>query len=151
MGYTGSGCIRSMGNIKLQSAISTKALTEFLHRLMKSVGTVQQSKSKLVASIAMALLTHPNWSQASPATVSVAQVGGDKIDPLEVSFTVEFRLDVNAPVQCLVFRPVPLDLAPPAQKEFVTHVDMTQSSAAAPTDPMATVLALLQEQKAASE
>ncbi len=46
---------------------------------------------------------------------------------------------------------MPLDLAPPAQKEFVTHVDMTQSSAAAPTDPMAMVLALLWEQKAATE
>ncbi len=44
-----------------------------------------------------------------------------------------------------------LDLAPPAppaQRESVVHADATQS-AAAPADLMATVLALLQEQKGA--
>ncbi len=145
------GAFEVLGNIKAQSAISTKALTEFLRRLKKPAGTMQQSKSKLAASIATALLIHPNWSQVSPATIHVAQVGGDKTDPLEASFAVEFRLDANAPVQRLVFRPVPLDLVPSAQKEAVTQVDMTQSSAAAPTDPMTAVLALLQEQKVAME
>ncbi len=65
------GAFEVLGNIKSQSAISTKALTEFLCRLKKPVGTAQQSKSKLAASIATALLIHPNWSQASPATVRV--------------------------------------------------------------------------------
>ncbi len=62
-------------------------------------------------------------------------------------------MDANAPVQRLMFHPVPLDLAPsalPAQREPAAQVDATQP-AAAPADPMATVLALLQEQKAASE
>ncbi len=48
------GAFEFLGNIESQSAISTKALSEFLRRLRKPVGTVQQSKSKLVASIASA-------------------------------------------------------------------------------------------------
>ncbi len=75
---------------------------------------MQQSKSKLAASIATALPVHPDWSQASPATVRLAQVGGEKADLSAVLFAVDFRLDANTPVQHLMFRPVPLEQAPPA-------------------------------------
>ncbi len=86
--------------------------------------------------------------QCSSLEVSLhhlAQVGGDKADLLAALFAVDFRLDMNTPVQRLMFRPVPLDLAPsapPAQRESVAHADATQS-AAAPADLMAAVLALL--------
>ncbi len=90
------GAFEALGNIKSQSAISTKALIKFLCRLKKPVGTAQQSKSKLAASIATALLIYLDWSQASPATIRVTQVGGEKTDLLEALFAVEFRLDVNA-------------------------------------------------------
>ncbi len=73
------GAFEFLGSIKSQSVISTKALAECLRRLKKPVGTAQQSKLKLTTSIASALLVHPDWSQASPATVHLAQVG-DKAD-----------------------------------------------------------------------
>ncbi len=66
------GAFEFLGNAKSQSAISTKALAECLRRLKMPVGTAQQSKSKLAASIASVLLTHPDWSQASPATIQLA-------------------------------------------------------------------------------
>ncbi len=112
---------------------------------------MQQSKSKLATSIVSVLLAYPDWSQAAPATVRVAQVGGDKTDLLAALSMVDFWLDVNTPVQCLMFHPMPLELAPPAlstQSEPAAHVDATQPAAAL-ADPMATVLALLQEQKVA--
>ncbi len=147
------GAFEFLGNMKSQSPISTKTLAELLRHLKKPVGTVQQSKSKLTASIASVLLVHPDWSQASPVTVCLAQVGGDKADLLAALFVVDFQLGVNTPVQCLMFCHVPIDLAPsapPAQRESVAHADVTQSAAAL-ADPMATVLALLQKQKVASE
>ncbi len=67
---------------------------------------------------------------------------------LAALFAEDFRLDANAPVQRLMFHPVPLDLAPPAlpaQRESVASADT------APADPMATVLALLHEQKVTME
>ncbi len=145
------GAFEFRGNIKSQSSILTKALAELLCHLKKLVGTTQQLKSKLAMSIASVLLIHPDWVQVSPATVRLAQVGRDKADLLAALFAVDFRLDANAPVQHLMFCPVPLDLAPQAplvQREPV--VDTTQPAAAL-ADPMAAVLALLQEQKAALE
>ncbi len=123
------GAFEALGSIKSQSAILTKALAECLHRLHKPVGTVQQSKSKLAASIATALLVHPDWSQASLATVRLAQVGREKADLSAALFAMDFRLDANAPVQRLMFRPVPLDqalMAPVIQA--VKEPDATQPS-----------------------
>ncbi len=55
-----------LGSVKSLSAISTKALAECLHHLLRlPVGTAQQSKSKLVTLIASALLVHLDWSQAA--------------------------------------------------------------------------------------
>ncbi len=144
------GAFEFLGNIKSQSSTSTKALAGCLCRLKKPVGTVQQSKSKLATSIASVLLTHLDWSQASLATIRLAQVGGDKADFSSVLFAVNFRLEANVPVQHLVFRPMPADVAatPSAQRVSLVPSDATQPSAA-PADPMAMVLALLQEQNVA--
>ncbi len=117
------------------------------------MGTTQQPKLKLATSIASALLAHPDWSQVSPATVRLVQVGGDKADLSAALFAVDFQFDVDALMRHLMFRPVPLDLVPlalPTQRESVALAGTTQSLAA-PVDLMATILALLQEQKAASE
>ncbi len=106
------GAFEFLGKMKSQSSISTKAPAELLCHLKKPVGTVQQSKSKLATSIESVLLMHPNWSQASPATVRLAQVDEVKVDPSEALFAVDFQLDADAPTWYLMFHPVPLDLAP---------------------------------------
>ncbi len=93
------GAFEVLGNIKSQSAISTKALAECLHRLKMPVGTAQQSKSTLASSIASAVLVHPDWSQASTAMVHLAQVGTEKADLSAALFAVDFWLDANTPVQ----------------------------------------------------
>ncbi len=99
------------------------------------------------------MLAHADWSQASPATVRLAQVGGDKTDLSAALFAVDFQLDANAPVQRLMFRLVPADLVPSAlhvQRESLLPSNTTQPPTA-PADPIAAVLALLQEQKATME
>ncbi len=87
-------------------------------------------------------------------TVHLAQVVGDKMDLSAALFMVDFQLGGNAPVQHLMFHPVPMDLvppAPPAQRESLVPNSNTTQLSRAPANSMATILALLQEQKAASE
>ncbi len=137
-----------------QSAISTRALMELLHRLnLPQTSSANPTKPKMAAIIAGALSSCEGWATATLSNVHLASSSRDTADLASLAFGLE--LSIESPLQ--LFFPAggipPLVVDKPEVEVVPQNVHgvglVPPQPPTAPAKQMTAILALLQEQKMA--